>query len=209
MTGPFFVTPLPHGRTRAARSAVIALAALLCAAGAASAQMPSSQERDFAREAVTNLEAYAVYKMGRYDEARQIWEGLAAKGNATAMINLANMFQQGQGVTEDQKKAMELIARAAEHGDSRAQYELGMAYEKGQVLERDIEKAAHWLRKSAEQDDADGQFAYGVMLASGIGKGLDKATPEQRAEAIDWLRKAKKNGNLEAGDYIAVLEARG
>lgn len=166
----------------------------------------NAEERDFAREAVTNLNAYAVYKMGKYDEARQIWEELAAKGNTTALINLANMFQQGQGVTEDQKRGLDYVHQAAAIGDARAQHELGMAYEKGTVVARDIDKAALWLKKSAEQDYADGQFAYGVMLATAHGKGVDKTTAAERAEALDWLRKAKALGHREAGDYIAILE---
>ena len=167
-----------------------------------------SKERDTAREAVNNLKAYAEYKGGHYEKAKEIWEGLAAKGNTTALINLANMFQQGQGVTENQKEAMHYVVRAAKLGDSRAQHELGIAYEKGTVLERDIEKAAMWLKKSAEQDDPDGQFAYGVMLATGKGKGLEQATSEQRTEAIDWLKKATENGNIEAKDYIKVLTGK-
>jgi TPR repeat protein len=165
-------------------------------------------ERDNAAEAVTNLEAYAEYKMGNYDKAREIWEGLAAKGNTTALINLANLFQQGQGVTEDQKKGIVLIEKAAELGDARAQYELGIAYEKGGVVNRDIDKAASWLKKSAEQNYSDGQFAYGVMLAAGRGKGIDNATAADIKEALEWLNKAKARGNLEAADYIKVLEGK-
>lgn len=169
--------------------------------------VPAAQaaERSVHKEAVRNLEAYALYKAGDYDEARRTWEELAEIGNTTALVNLSNLFQQGQGVTEDQKKAMEYVARAAELGDARAQYELGIAYEKGSVVGRDIGRAAHWLKKSAEQDYADGQFAYGVMLATAHGKGLDKATGEERSEALAWLAKAKANGNVEAGDYIKVL----
>lgn len=185
------------------RLALIAACIVAWAAGAA------AQERSNAREAVANLEAYAVYKMGRYDEAKRIWEELAAKGNTTAMINLANLFQQGQGVSEDQKRALELVLQAAELGDARAQYEIGIAYEKGDVFPRDIEKAGAWLKKSAEQDYADGQFAYGVWLATGGGKGLEKATAAQRSAALAWLQKAKSNGNLEASDYIGVLRQNG
>lgn len=168
----------------------------------------AAAERDNAAEAVTNLEAYAAYKMGHYDKAREIWEGLAAKGNTTALINLANLFQQGQGVTEDQKQGIVLIEKAAELGDARAQYELGMAYEKGGVVNRDIEKAGSWLKKSAEQNYSDGQFAYGVLLAAGRGKGLDNATAADIKEALEWLNKAQARGNLEAADYIKVLEGK-
>jgi len=188
------------------RNARVVAAALLSMGLAAFTTAVIAQERDNAREAVTNLKAYAEYKAGRYDVAKQIWEGLAAKGNSTALINLANLFQQGQGVTEDQKRALEYVAKAAELGDARAQFEIGMAYEKGDVLGRDIDKAASWLKKAAEQEFADGQFAYGVMLATSRGKGLDRATPQERAEALEWLKKAKANGNLEAGDYIKVLD---
>ena len=183
------------------------LIVLLGVAGFATTSV-RAEERDNAHEAVTNLEAYAEYKMGHYDAAREIWEGLAAKGNTTALINLANLFQQGQGVIEDQKKGIVLIEKAAELGDARAQYELGMAYEKGGAVNRDIEKAASWLKKSAEQNYSDGQFAYGVLLAAGRGKGLDNATAADIKEALEWLNKAQARGNLEAADYIKVLEGK-
>lgn len=163
------------------------------------------QQRSNHKEAVKNLKAYAAYKSGQYDTARRMWEELAELGNTTALVNLANLFQQGQGVTEDQKRAMSYVQRAAELGDARAQFEMGIAHEKGTVVDRNIEKAAAWLRKSAEQDYADGQFAYGVMLATSYGKGIDKANASERSEALEWLKKAKLNGNIEAADYIKVL----
>ena len=164
-----------------------------------------AQERDFAREAVINLNAYAAYKMGNYDEAKKIWEGLAEKGNTTALLNLANMFQQGQGVSKDDREAHELLRKAATLGDARAQHELGMAYEKGHVVERDIDQAAKWLKMSADQGYADGQFAYAVMLATAHGQGLDKSSRQDRQEALELLRKAKAGGHLEARDYIETI----
>lgn len=174
----------------------------------ASAQMPgaaSSETPDGSSAAVVNLKAYAEYKMGHYDMAKEIWEGLAAKGNTTAMINLSNLFEQGNGVTADKKKAFEYTQKAADGGDARAQHDVGLAYEKGGVLPRDIDKAAMWLKKSADQDYGDGQFAYGVLLATGRGKGIEKATDADKAEALEWLKKARANGNTEAANYIKVL----
>ncbi|MCH9806887.1 MAG: sel1 repeat family protein [Alphaproteobacteria bacterium] len=202
-------TARPHRTWLTQRLPAILSLALLAASlpvNVATAQDPD-QNRSNHKEAVKNLKAYAVYKAGNYDQARQMWEELAAKGNTTALVNLANLFQQGQGVTEDQKKAMTYVKKAAELGDARAQYELGIAYEKGTILERNIESAAGWLKKAALQDYADGQFAYGVMLATSYGKGIEKATDKERSEALEWLAKAKANGNLEASDYIKVLTA--
>lgn len=160
-----------------------------------------------ARDAVINLEAYAAYKAGDYGAAREIWQGLAERGNTTALINLANLFQQGQGVSEDQRRALRYIERAAHLGDERAQYELGMAYETGTIVERDIDLAASWLRRSAEGGSPEGQFAYGVMLATARGAGLTESSAEEKAEAVMWLRKARGNGHLEASEYIDVLDA--
>lgn len=198
-------TQIPHS---AHRSTVMIVATALVAFALTSGTLVTSahsEGRSNHKEAVSNLNAYALYKAGDYDEARAIWEKLAKKGNTTALVNLANLFQQGQGVTEDQKQAMEYVRKAAELGDARAQHELGIAFEKGAVIERNIESAAMWLKKSAEQDYADGQFAYGVMLATSYGKGVDKASVTERTEALEWLAKAKANGNLEAADYIKVL----
>lgn len=189
-------------------SAMLGAALVLGAGGSAPAQMPGAaqgEKPDGSADATVNLKAYAEYKMGHYDEAKRIWEGLAAKGNTTAMINLSNMFGQGNGVTADQKKAFGYTQKAAELGDARAQHDVGLAYEKGTMVPRDIGKAAEWLKKSADQDYGDGQFAYGVLLATGRGKGLDKATDADKAEALDYLKKAKANGNDEAGDYIKTL----
>lgn len=163
------------------------------------------QAQDRSRDAVSNLEAYAAYKSGNYATAYEIWERLADSGNTTALINLANLFQQGQGVTEDQRRALSYVKRAAKLGDRRAQYELGMAYESGIVIDRDIDQAAYWLKKSADNGSPDGQFAYGVMLATARGKGLKQLTDADKTRALHWLRKAQKNGNLEAKDYIVVL----
>ncbi|GJD93326.1 tetratricopeptide repeat protein [Methylobacterium iners] len=172
----------------------------------AASEIPAAGQADGSADAVTNLRAYAEYKMGHYDAAKEIWEGLAAKGNTTAMINLSNMFSQGNGVSADEKKAFSYTRQAAELGDARAQHELGLAYERGSLVERDLEKAGEWLRKSAAQDYSDGQFAYGVLLATGRGKGLDRAREADKVEAISWLRKAQARGNTEASGYIELLD---
>lgn len=185
----------------------IALAVSLSIASfPAASQNSTAGQGDGSADAVTNLRAYAEYKMGHYEAAREIWEGLAAKGNTTALINLSNMFSQGNGVSADERKAFNYTRQAAELGDARAQHELGLAYEKGSFVQRDIEKAGEWLRKSAAQDYSDGQFAYGVLIATGRGKGFDRASEADRVEAVSWLKKAQARGNIEAAGYIELLD---
>lgn len=105
-----------------ARLVLLLFGMLTAAANPAAAQQ---EGRDNAAvQAVEALEAYAVYKMGMYELARQRWEGLAAKHNATAMVNLAAMASQGQGGPRDEAAAEMWLRKAADLGDARAIEEL-------------------------------------------------------------------------------------
>lgn len=106
-----------------ARLAVIVLG-LLTAAAAHPAAAQQEGRDNAAIQAVEALEAYAVYKMGMYELARQRWEALAAKHNATAMVNLAAMASQGQGGPRDEASAEMWLRKAADLGDARAIEEL-------------------------------------------------------------------------------------
>ena len=103
-------------------------------------------------EAVESLKAYALYKAGDYEQARQLWQALAERGNTTAINNLANLYDQGQGVDQDPVEAVRLLRRAAELGDPVAQLNLGLAYERGRGVARDNRIAAQWFRLAAEQE---------------------------------------------------------
>lgn len=103
---------------------VLMLIGLLTAAAAYPAAAQQEGRDNAAIQAVEALEAYAVYKMGMYDAARQRWEALAAKGNATAMVNLAAMADQGQGGPRDEAAAEMWLRKAADLGDARAVEEL-------------------------------------------------------------------------------------
>jgi TPR repeat protein len=156
-------------------------------------------------EAVQSLEAYAKYKMGQYDEAREIWIELADKNNTTAFINLANLYEHGQGVERNLPTSIAWLKKAAELGDSRGQFQLGMAYEKGLGVKKDLHEAAKWLEKAAEQNDGRAQFNLGVMFATNFGQGIMTSSQEQRKQAISWLEKAKENSTEDAQEFLNLL----
>ncbi len=159
-----------------------------------------------AKEAVDNLKAYALYKMGQFDEAKEIWDKLAKKGNTTALINLSNLYEQGFGVTKDKKEALKYVIEAANLNDQRAQYELGINYEKGLIIQRDIDKAAYWLEKSAINGSKDGIRAYSILLATGKGKGYENLEAKEKEIALKWLYIARDQQIMEAEEYIKILE---
>jgi len=150
--------------------------------------------------------AYAAYKSGDYAKAERLWRDAAERGSTDAMINIANLFVQGQGVERDLARAADWYRRAADAGDPVAQVHLGEAYERGAGLPKDNEAAARWFLRAAEQGDAQGAFNLGVMLATDYGAGLEASDAEQRATARRWLRAAAENGHREAARMLEVLE---
>lgn len=158
------------------------------------------------RQAVDGLEAYAAYKMGRYVEARALWEALAAQGNTTAMVNLATLFEQGQGTPADRARALAWTRKAAEAGDARAMVSLGLAHEGALGLPRDMAAAERWFRAAAEQGDADGHFNLGVLLLTNRGAGAETASADQRRQARDHLDAAAAQGHVRARALLADLD---
>ncbi len=156
-------------------------------------------------DAIANLEADAVYKMGQYPEALARWRALAAQDNTTAMINLANMYEQGQGVPRDTNVALDWTRKAASLGDARAEYELGMTHERGVRVSRNPGEAERWFRRAAGRGHADAQFALAVMLMTNRGAGAASASAAQRGEARTWLTRSAAGGNREAAVLLGAL----
>jgi TPR repeat protein len=150
-------------------------------------------------DAITLLEGYAAYKMGRYDRAREIWQPLADAGNPNALLNLSTLFDQGDDV--DKAKAADLMRRAAERGYAPAQLNYGLALEKGAGVPRDMKGACHWFTKVAEQGDADAAFNLGVMMLVGA-----PDVPADKAKAKRWLSQAAASGNAQAAEFIKKAE---
>ena len=180
---------------------------LLCQVSVADEVDGFSGRDKASREAVESLEAYAVYKMGQYEEALTIWLSLASRNNPSAMINLANMAEQGQGTPRDLKKAAEWLRKAANLNDVRGQLQLGLAYEKGLGVKRSPQIAAEWFQKAAKQGDSTAQFNLGVMLATNYGKGIRSSSLEQQKEAIKWLEAAAMAEHPDAKGVLGMLKA--
>jgi TPR repeat protein len=66
----------------------------------------------------------------------------AAQGDAAAQTNLANRYEDGDGVVQDQAEALRLHAQAAARGDALAQYSYGRCYMMGIGVDHDEVKGA-------------------------------------------------------------------
>jgi len=113
-----------------------------------STALASEEQARVARDIVKTLEAYAVYKMGQYDLAFERYLSLAENGRLQGMLNVANMYAEGKGVEQSDRRALNWYRQAAELGDRYAMTQLAGAYREGKGVEKDIERAGYWDRRS-------------------------------------------------------------
>jgi TPR repeat protein len=73
----------------------------------------------------------APYNAGDFATALTEWKPLVEQGNAAAQYNLALMYDEGEGVIEDDREAVKWYRLAAEQGDANAQGNLGVLYFSG------------------------------------------------------------------------------
>jgi TPR repeat protein len=75
------------------------------------------------------------------------------------------MYDEGQGVSQDDSEAVRWYRKAADQGYATAQYVLGSMYRNGQGVPRDNAEAVGWFQKAANQGDATAQRALGFTIA--------------------------------------------
>ena len=88
----------------------------------------------------------AAYRAADYATALQEWTPLAEAGDAQAQYNLGLMYRNGQGVLQDDAKAVRLYRLAAEQGYALAQSNLGHMYSNGSGVPQDYAEAVRWYR---------------------------------------------------------------
>jgi hypothetical protein len=117
----------------------------------------------------------AAYEAGDFATALAEWKPLAEQGSALKFLgwyrhsdkvgvalaqnSLGIMYENGEGVREDDKKAVKWYRLAAEQGNAKAQSNLGFMYDGGFGGIEDHKKAAKWYRLAAKQGDASDQYA--------------------------------------------------
>ena len=167
------------------RVAIVLLLAIRCA-GAADFQV--------------GLEAY---DRGDYAAALREWRPLAEGGEAAAQYRLGVMYDDGEGVLEDDREAARWYRRAAEQGYAAAQLDLGLMYAVGRGVDEDDREAAYWYRRVAGQGYASAQHRLGEMYQKGEGM------REDAGEAARWYRRAAEQGYVAAQLALGALYVAG
>ena len=121
-----------------------------------------------------------AYNVGDYVTAWWLWRPLAEQGNAHAEHALGVMYDEGQGVPQDDAEAVKWYRLAADQGLAEAQYNLGNSYQLGQGVPQDDAEAVAWYRLSAEQGLAAAQHNLAGRYTRGQG------VPQDYVQAHMW-----------------------
>ncbi|HAU0671671.1 enhanced entry protein EnhC [Legionella pneumophila serogroup 1] len=165
------------------------------------------------------------------NQAKEIYQGLADKGDQYAQLKLAYMLQKGLGAAPDLAGAQHWYTASAEQGNPEAQYLLGQFYQLGETGEPDYNLAKHWYQKAAKHlskadvalgfiyetvDDnyaqalkayenaaAKGDMlgAYNLALMYEYGKGV----PVNYSKALSLFKEASEKGAPEAMSQLAGM----
>ena len=119
-------------------------------------------------------EAVAAYERGDFATALRGFRSYAEQGDASAQFNLGVMYDNGEGVPENDAEALRWFRLAAEQGEASTQFNLGVMYAIGEGVPENDAEALRWYRLAAEQGHALAQSNLGLMYA--IGEGIPEDT---------------------------------
>ena len=88
-------------------------------------------------------------------------------GNTDAMFNLGVRYDEGNGVSQDKQKSIELYQKAADMGFTNAMVNLGVCYEKGDGVSQDKKKAVALYQKAAEMGHTNAMFNLALCHSKG------------------------------------------
>jgi hypothetical protein len=136
----------------------------------------------------------AAHSRGDYATALRLFRPLADQGVAEAQFNLGAMYDNGEGVPQNQAEAVRWYRKAAYQGSAPAQYGLAGKYHDGQGVPKNDAEAASWYRKAADQGEATAQGRLGVMYLAGVG------VPRDNVQAYMWLNLSAARGIKRAAE---------
>lgn len=135
----------------------------------------------------------------RYVEAEQELRDAYTHGSGLAAHYLALMYANGQGVKQDDAKALEWALRGAARGDAHAQNYAGFLLGSGRGAKKDDAQAFELFMRAAEQGLGLAAYNVGVNYANGRG------THPDAQKAVDYYRRASDLGEPLAGNALGDM----
>lgn len=108
-------------------------------------------------------EGEKAYKNGEYSKAKVFLQQAADGGKAMANYYLAQMYENGQGVTPDLRKAFGYMKKAAEGGCAKAYFPLAEMLRNGDGTEANRAQAKKWYERTVTSDRAHADMAAEIL----------------------------------------------
>jgi TPR repeat protein len=125
-----------------------------------------------------------------------IYNNVEKYGDTASQFELANLYEAGEGVLQNFKKANELYQKCANRGDSLSMIKLAHKYELGVSVEKDVKKAFELYSQAANNNLGFAQFKIAKFYLEGTCVGKDTG------KAKDLLIMALKNGYDDATEIL-------
>lgn len=133
--------------------------------------------------------------MAKKTEA-ELLEAEISKGNYAAYYNLGYIYLLGQGVSVNEKKAVDYFRKGASHQDSKCMQGLAMCYKNGDGVEVDLTKTVYWLNQGVKLSDVGCMYQLGLCYENGLGvdANLEEAislmqqSAMKNKDAREWLK---------------------
>lgn len=140
---------------------------------------------------------------GEFKAAMAQFEPLVAEEYAPAQYQMALVYLNGYGVKKDEKKAFDLISKAASQNYPDALFNLSTMYTEGEVVKKNLKTAFMLMKKAADKNLPSAQFNVGVMYANGEG------VPVDSRRAATWYEKAARQNYVLAQFNLALMYFEG
>jgi|TARA_A100001037_G_scaffold162077_1_gene145830 TPR repeat protein len=96
-------------------------------------------------------DGFAAYEAGDHQKAFRLFKAFAEQGHAEAQYNLGWMYSKGEGVLEDDVKAVYWYRKAADQGFVGGHDSLEWMYKEGEGVPQDYVQASAWFSIAAAQ----------------------------------------------------------
>ena len=127
------------------------------------------------------------YQKYEFKEAFQWCMKAAEKGLAEAQYLVSKMYENGDGVEEDEKLAFQWCRKAAENGYAKAQFTLGEYYDEGVGVRSNSKEAFQWYLKGALAGNKNAQEEAEDLI--------EDMPKEIQQKAFEQILAAAKNGS--------------
>ncbi|MBR5511741.1 MAG: SEL1-like repeat protein [Bacteroidaceae bacterium] len=133
----------------------------------------------------------------------------AEKGNILAMHYLGECYHKGESIEKNDSIAYAYYNKAANEGYAQSQRMMGVFHENGIYVEKNSAEALKWYTRAAERNDPDALYKVGAhQVEQDSINGLSKRQL-RKSPAIDYMRRAARNGNKDAQAFIVKCFAEG